>query len=84
MRVETGGCPMLRSERIEQLLRLELATLVPVVSELPTLDVDFLCTGDRVRITLTDPITVKLVTREVSLGASADVERTLALATSEL
>jgi hypothetical protein len=84
VRVETSDCPRLRSERIEQLLRLEVATLVPVVSELPTLDVDFACENDLVRITLRDPITVKLVTRDVSLAASADPERTLALAASEL
>ncbi len=84
VRVDASTCPTLGSDRIEQLLRLELTTLVPVVSELPTLDVEFLCTDDRVRITLKDPVTVKVVTREVTLGASADEERTLALAASEL
>ncbi|MDP9037214.1 MAG: hypothetical protein M3O50_20645 [Myxococcota bacterium] len=82
--VETIHCPRLRSERIEQLLRLELTTLVPVVSELPTLRVAFSCTDGSVRITLTDPVTIKDVTRDASLGASPDPERALALAASEL
>jgi hypothetical protein len=84
VQVATEGCTTLRSARIEELLRLELATLVPIVNALPRLDVDFVCTGDQVQITLKDPVTIKLVTREVSLAASADPERTLALAASEL
>jgi hypothetical protein len=84
VQIETQGCATLRSNRIEQLLRLELATLVPVVSELPTLEIQFVCTGDDVRIALKDPVTVKIVTRDVSVGASADPERALALAASEL
>ncbi len=84
VQIATHDCSALRSERIEELLRLELATLVPVVSELPTLDIDFVCSDDQVRITVKDPVTVKRVTRDVSLAASADPERTLALAASEL
>ncbi len=84
VQVDTHGCATLRTERIEQLLRLELATLVPVVSELPTLEIQFACTGNEVRIALEDPVTVKMVTRDVSIGGSADPERALALAASEL
>jgi hypothetical protein len=84
LRVVTSGCSGLRTERIEELLSLELATLVPVVAELPQLKVDFVCTGSRVRVTLGDSVTIKDVARDVWLEASPDPERTLALAASEL
>jgi hypothetical protein len=84
VKVATTGCGELRPERVEELLRLEIATLVPVVEELPPLDVDLLCSGSQVRVTLRDPVTVKVVSRDVWLGASADPERALALAASEL
>ena len=82
--VSQVGCPDLNVERIRQQLRLELSTLIPVVTELPQLAVEFACTDERVRVTLADSVTVKVVARDVSLGASADNERTLALAASEL
>ena len=84
VRVDTSGCPALRPERVGQLLRLEMATLVPMVDELPTLDVAFQCAGNQATITLRDPVTVKVVSRDVAIEASADAERSLALATSEL
>jgi hypothetical protein len=84
VRVATDGCIALRPERVEQLLQLELATLVPVVAALPELAVDLSCSGSDVRITLRDAITVKVVSRDVSLGIAADPERALALAASEL
>jgi hypothetical protein len=84
LRVVTSGCSGLRTERIEKLLSLELATLVPVVAALPPLEVDFVCTGPSVRVTLGDSVTIKDVARDVWLEASPDPERTLALAASEL
>jgi hypothetical protein len=82
--VATSSCTSLRAERIEELLRLEIATLVPVVAALPPLEVDLLCEGTHVRVTLRDPVTVKIVSRDVSIGGTADPERALALAASEL
>jgi hypothetical protein len=82
--VATSSCTDLRAERIEELLRLEIATLVPVVAALPPLEVDLLCEGTHVRMTLRDPVTVKIVSRDVVIGATADPERALALAASEL
>jgi hypothetical protein len=82
--VGTSGCSGFQTDRIERLLRLELATLVPTVAELPPLNVDFLCTGADVRVTLGDSVTGKWVAREVTLRAAVDRERTLALVASEL
>jgi hypothetical protein len=82
--VATSGCTGIRTERIGELLSLELSTLVPIVAELPPLKVDFLCDGWRVRVTLGDAVTIKDVSRDVWLEASPDPERTLALAASEL
>jgi hypothetical protein len=84
VKVAMRGCADLRADRIEALLRLELATLVPAIAELPPLQADFLCGDGQVRVTLRDPVTVKVVVRDVFLGASADPERALALAVSEL
>jgi hypothetical protein len=82
--VATSSCTDLRAQRIEELLRLEIATLVPVVAALPPLEVDLLCEGTNVRVTLRDPVTVKIVSRDVLIGGTADPERALALAASEL
>jgi hypothetical protein len=84
VKVTTRGCEDLRTERIEGLLQLEIATLVPVIAELPPLEADFFCADGQVRITVRDPVTTKVVVRDVVLGASADPERALALAASEL
>jgi hypothetical protein len=86
LRVVVNGCGGLRTARVEELLRLELATLVPTIVELPPLEVQFVCTGTRVDVTLADSITGKWVAREVALppAPQADGERTLALAASEL
>ena len=87
LRVTASNCPDLKVDRIEEHVRLELATLVPTVSEQPPLDVDFRCGGGlSVRVTLSDSVTSKWVVREVVLSATAgvDQERTLALVASEL
>jgi hypothetical protein len=84
VKVATSSCADLRVGRIQELLRLEIATLVPAVSELPPLEVDLVCTGSQVSVTLRDPVTIKTVARDVTLGASADPERALALVASEL
>jgi hypothetical protein len=87
LRVTASNCPDLNVDRIEEHVRLELATLVPTVSEQPPLDVDFHCgAGMSVRVTLSDSVTSKWVVREVVLSGTAgvDQERTLALVTSEL
>jgi hypothetical protein len=84
MSVATTSCADLRAERIKELLQLEIATLVPVVADLPPLDVSLSCEGNDVRVALRDQVTLKIVSRDVSLGGSADPERTLALAASEL
>jgi hypothetical protein len=84
--VTANGCPDLNMGRIQEHVRLELATLVPTVAELPPLDVDLHCDGLHVRVTLRDSVTAKWVARDVVLSATArvDQERTLALAASEL
>jgi hypothetical protein len=84
--VTASGCPELKMDRIEDQLRLELATLVPTVAHMPPLEVDFHCDGLSVRVTLSDSVTAKWVARDVVLSPTARVEqeRTLALAASEL
>jgi hypothetical protein len=86
LNVTVSDCSELRKERIDELLRLELSTLVPAVAELPPLDVDFRCEGLRVRVTLKDSVTAKWVARDVVLSGAPqmDRERTLALGASEL
>jgi hypothetical protein len=85
LRVTTSSCPDLDIDRIEEHLRLELVTLVPMVTDQPPLDVDFHCDGPDVRVTVRDSVTAKWVVRDVVLSAPrADPERTLALAASEL
>jgi hypothetical protein len=86
LKVTSSDCPDLRMERVEEHLRLELATLVPAVAELPPLDVEFQCDGQRVRVTLRDSVTAKWVARDLVLSGNSQVdrERTLALGASEL
>jgi hypothetical protein len=86
LQVTVTNCPDLNTQRILEHVRLELATLVPTVTNQPPLEVDFHCDGLSVRVTLRDSVTAKWVMRDVVLSATArvDQERTLALAASEL
>ncbi len=84
LRVTTSGCSRLRQGRIERLLSIELATLIPGVTKLPVLDADFSCTEAGVHLTLSDSLTQKTVARDVPLVDSANPERLLAVSASEL
>lgn len=86
--LDVAGCPELPEKRVEELMELELTAKVarPATAERTAALVSVTCTGDDVRILVTDSTTSKAVSRHFTLHETdADVRaRAVALAAAEL
>ncbi|UJR82806.1 Hypothetical protein I5071_48710 [Sandaracinus amylolyticus] len=81
--IAAPSCSEVDLAEVQRLLEVELADVTLAWREVSTPVVLLGCTGDRVRIEITDPITDKSVARTI-VWPSADRERVLALAIAQL
>jgi hypothetical protein len=83
--VHVSGCDAVDPHDVERLLGLELAFVASAPVLRDALRVDLVCAGAHLRIQAIDPITQRLLQREIELGPPAPGrERTIALLASQL
>jgi hypothetical protein len=83
--VQAEGCEGLAQAEVARLLDLELTLVTTEIRSGPPLEVTLRCVGERLTITVTDPLTRKRLTRDVPAPASEPGrERVVALAVSQL
>lgn len=83
--VQAEGCEGLAPGEVGRLLDIELATVTTEIRSGPPLEVRLRCAGERLTITVVDPLTRKRLERDVPAPApEAGRERVVALAVSQL
>lgn len=81
--VEAEGCGTLDTSEVERLVALDLASVIDE-RQGPFPPVRVTCAGNKMRITIEDPVTAKKLERELPLPTGKGRERTFALAISQL
>lgn len=85
VQVATDGCGVLSADEVARLLELELSMVTTEIRDGPPLTVDLRCEGQRLTITIIDPLTRKRLARDVPTpAAEPGRERVIALAISQL
>lgn len=83
--VRSEGCEGLASDEVGRVLDLELALVTAEIRSGPPLEVGLRCAGERLTITVLDPLTRKRLERDVPAPApEPGRERVVALAVSQL
>jgi hypothetical protein len=83
--VQAEGCEGLAQAEVARLLDLELAMVTTEIRSGPPLEVGLRCAGERLTITVLDPLTRKRLERDVPAPApEPGRERVVALAVSQL
>ena len=83
--VQAEGCEGLAPEEVGRVLDLELSMVTTEIRSGPPLEVGLACAGERLTITVLDPLTRKRLERDVPAPApEPGRERVVALAVSQL